>query len=219
MISKGEKMKKPISIALCGTHGVGKSTLAQALFKELDNLYKVNVGFVDSVARDCPFPINEDTTVKSQHWIITERIKRELELNDKDIIICSRTVLDDFAYLLRFQKQMWRKLGAVLYQDAVDFERKIVEHWMHNYNYIFYMPVEFKIKSDDKRSDSAEFQRDIDKIILKELDGYNFSTVSGSVEERLKTILNAINTDVEKIKQEKISIKEKTLDYLVSLSK
>ena len=54
-----------MKVAFIGTHGVGKTTLAYGLAMRLKQL-GANVGFLEEVARRCPFPINEETSLQAQ---------------------------------------------------------------------------------------------------------------------------------------------------------
>ena len=40
-----------------------------------------NVGFLEEIARRCPFPINEGTSLEAQTWILVETVRREIELS------------------------------------------------------------------------------------------------------------------------------------------
>ena len=52
----------PVKIAFLGTHGVGKTTLCFDLASRLKRL-DMSVDIVKEVARSCPLPINQDTTL------------------------------------------------------------------------------------------------------------------------------------------------------------
>ena len=85
-------------IAFVGTHGTGKTTLAHELVSKLKR-EGIDVGFLGEIARKCPLPINEQTSKKSQIWIILSQIIREIEEEGKsDFLICDRSVLDSYCY-------------------------------------------------------------------------------------------------------------------------
>jgi GTPase SAR1 family protein len=68
---------RPFKIALIGSHGVGKTTLCFGLaarLKERD----ISLDVVHEVARRCPLPINEETGVASESWILHTQIAEEL---------------------------------------------------------------------------------------------------------------------------------------------
>ena len=84
-----------MKIAFIGTHGVGKTTLCfelAALLKKRDK----TVEMVREVARFCPLPINRDTTVAAQSWILHTEIAEELVAEHKpELLFCDRSVPDD----------------------------------------------------------------------------------------------------------------------------
>ena len=70
-----------MKVAFIGSHGVGKTTLCfdlAARFKRLD----LNVDIVREVARHCPLPINQDTTLEAQAWILHTQIAQEIGADD-----------------------------------------------------------------------------------------------------------------------------------------
>ena len=90
-----------MKVAFIGTHGVGKTTLCFELAALLKKRDKV-VEMVREVARFCPLPINRDTTVAAQSWILHTEIAEELVAENKaEIVICDRSVLDNYCYLLQ----------------------------------------------------------------------------------------------------------------------
>ena len=95
-----------MKVAFIGTHGVGKTTLAFEMASQLKKL-GANVGFLEEVARRCPFPINEDTSLVAQTWILVETIRREIELSKVyPEVVCDRSVLDNYCYMeLKFGRQ------------------------------------------------------------------------------------------------------------------
>jgi adenylate kinase family enzyme len=66
-----------VKIALIGTHGVGKTTLCFDLAARLKRLDR-SVHLVTEVARDCPLPLNRDTTLDAQSWILHTQCAREI---------------------------------------------------------------------------------------------------------------------------------------------
>jgi len=67
-----------LKLALIGTHGVGKTTLAYeicSLLKKADH----NVELVTEVARRSPYAVNEGATLEGQLWILHTQISQELE--------------------------------------------------------------------------------------------------------------------------------------------
>lgn len=89
-------MKK---IALSGTHGVGKTTLAHQICIALKEL-QVNSTVIEEKARSCPFPINEKATVDTEIWMVHTQIRSELEAKAKryEAAIIDRCSLDAIVY-------------------------------------------------------------------------------------------------------------------------
>ncbi len=89
-----------MKLALIGTHGVGKTTLAYDICALLKKSGR-NVELVTEVARHCPFPVNEATTLEAQLWILHAQIAAELEAAHRATwVLCDRAVLDNYCYLV-----------------------------------------------------------------------------------------------------------------------
>ena len=128
-----------MKLALIGTHGVGKTTLAFdvcALLKKAGR----NVELVTEVARRCPFPINEGTTLEAQLWTLHTQIADELAAAQRaPYVLCDRSVLDNYCYLVnrcgrQAQLEHW------------------LQHWLESYNLLVGIPlVRESIYSEDFR--------------------------------------------------------------------
>ena len=66
-----------MKLALIGTHGVGKTTLCFELAARLKRR-NLDVEIVREVARRCPLPINQQTTVRAQEWILLTQMALEI---------------------------------------------------------------------------------------------------------------------------------------------
>lgn len=71
-----------LKVAFVGTHGVGKTTLCFDLAAQLKRL-DLGVDIVKEVARRCPLPINEETTLDAQAWILHTQIAEEIEASSQ----------------------------------------------------------------------------------------------------------------------------------------
>src|ERR1700712_2452954 len=87
-------------VAFIGSHGVGKTTLCYGLAARL-KARDLAVEVVHEVARRCPLPINEETSVAAQEWILHTQIAEELVAQARyPVVICDRSLLDNYVYLL-----------------------------------------------------------------------------------------------------------------------
>jgi thymidylate kinase len=141
-----------LKIAFIGTHGVGKTTLCFDLAARLKRL-DVSVDIVKEVARHCPLPINRDTTLDAQSWILHTQIAQEIALaNDYEAVVCDRSVLDNYAYLVH----------AAGRRSELD---DLVRRWVQSYTGLFKVPVTQAPSFDGTRDVSETFQREIDALI------------------------------------------------------
>lgn len=141
----GTRMK----IAFIGSHGVGKTTLCFDLASRLKRL-DLGVDIVKEVARSCPLPINEQTTLDAQAWILHTQIAQEVAAaNMYEAVICDRSVLDNYAYLVQ-------RVGRRKEYDA------LVRSWVGTYTGLFKVPVLQPPTFDGTRAVSPTFQMEID---------------------------------------------------------
>lgn len=141
-----------MKIAFIGSHGVGKTTLCYDLASRLKRL-DLGVDIVKEVARSCPLPINEATTLEAQAWILHTQIAQEIAaIREVGVVICDRSVLDNYAYLVH-------RIGRQTEYDG------LVDHWIRTYHALFKVPVLDVPSFDGKRAVSTVFQREIDDVI------------------------------------------------------
>ena len=142
-----------MKLALIGTHGVGKTTLAY----EICSLLKksaYNVELVTEVARQSPFPVNAATTLEGQLWILHAQIVAELDAARRaPHVICDRAVLDNYCYLVN-------KFGRQPHLEPW------LAWWMNSYSFLVGVPpVAFEIPSDGFRSEDRAFQQRIHDLL------------------------------------------------------
>ena len=141
-----------MKIAFLGSHGVGKTTLCfdvAARLKRLD----MAVDLVKEVARSCPLPINRDTTLEAQAWILHTQVAEEIAAGSRyDVVLCDRSVLDNYAYLVH---QVGRR---------PEYE-ELVRAWMRSYDGLFKVPIVAEPSFDGTRDTSATFQAEVDEVI------------------------------------------------------
>ncbi len=149
-------MGSPVKLALIGTHGAGKTTIAYEVCSLLKRSGQ-NVELVREVARRSPFPVNANTTLEGQLWILHTQIAAELEAaNGAPNVVCDRSVLDNYCYLVN-------KFGR-----QPELEQWLL-WWMKTYDLLVGIsPFSEPIIRDGFRSEDREFQRRIDEL-LKQL--------------------------------------------------
>ena len=144
-----------MKIAFIGTHGVGKTTLCYDLAASLKRR-DVSVELVREVARDCPLPINRETTVRAQAWILHTQIAWELQAEEKaEAVVCDRAVVDNFCYLKR----------AATGDPAEKVLEALVRAWMPSYGLLVKVPVVADPRYDGVRDTDVAFQHEIDEML------------------------------------------------------
>lgn len=175
-----------MKIGLCGTMSVGKTTLVNAL-KELPE-------FKDYITRTerskelmaQGIPLNTDSTLKGQCVFLAERSSELMVEN----IITDRTVIDVMAFA--------NCSTSMDIYDKEDFET-LAAHLVREYDYIFYVsPEGVEIEDNGVRETDANYRVIIDRSINTLLTKYNhriknLHTLSGSTEERIKLLKQAIS--------------------------
>ena len=146
-----------MKIAFIGTHGVGKTTLCYGLAARLKRR-DISLEVVHEVARRCPLPINEETSVDAQSWILHTQIAEELAAAARyPVVICDRSILDNYVYLLiaaGTQKRLERMLDS----------------WMKTYDLLVTVPVVEQPSADGVRATDPSFQLAVAERLERELE-------------------------------------------------
>jgi predicted ATPase len=139
-------------IAFIGTHGVGKTTLCYDLAAALKKR-GVSVDVVKEVARQSPLPINRQTSLEAQLWILSTQIAEEIRsAAAHDVVVCDRSVLDNYAYLvLAASRQRWLE--------------PLVNRWMKGYDLLIKVPIVGSPSPDGVRDTDELFVRSIDRLV------------------------------------------------------
>lgn len=138
-----------LKIAFVGTHGVGKTTLCYELAAWMKKR-EARVDMVREVARRCPLPINRETTLDAQSWILHTQIAEEIRVaNEQDVVICDRSVMDNYAYLIH------RRGPQKILDD-------LVRRWARTYTHLIKVPIVDPPSYDGVRDTNRVFQEAID---------------------------------------------------------
>jgi len=158
-----------LKLALIGTHGVGKTTLAYELCSLLKKSHH-NVELVTEVARQSPFPVNAATTLEGQLWILHAQIAAELDAARRaPHVITDRAVLDNYCYLVN-------KFGR---QPQLE---SWLAWWMNTYNVLVGVPpVAAEVPSDGFRSEDRVFQQRIHELLIELLSSSPFDQLRSPV--------------------------------------
>ena len=151
-VSENETGGACLKIAFIGTHGVGKTTLSFELAARLKRM-DCPVDMVKEVARSCPLPLNRETTVEAQAWILYTQVAREIEgAAIHRALVCDRSVLDNYAYLVE-------RFGRLEPLDTV------VRSWLPSYALLAWVPVLGDPQFDGVRDTDRLYQRRIEETI------------------------------------------------------
>lgn len=183
-------------IAVVGTHGVGKTTLAQAFVQRLAGenisceLAPEMPRVICNLANDNGFFRQGNNTVLKQILLIYSQAQIEFQKSQgrADIIICDRSILDHWAYTKYFFADALKRDGVLhLYEH-------FISEFCRTYTKLFYIPIEFPLTDDGVREGDEEFQKAIDKIIFDLLNNYSlpYFVVRGSVQKRCQNIFESI---------------------------
>lgn len=146
-------------IAFIGTHGVGKTTLTYGLAARLKSR-DLSLEVIVEVARRCPLPLNRETTRAAQAWILHTQIADELAAEARyPLILCDRSVLDNYTYLLVAEGRDGLLEG-------------VVGSWLHTYALLVHVPVieGNGVTTDGVRSSDPSFQALVEKRLNDEME-------------------------------------------------
>src|SRR5438128_7441921 len=150
--------------------GIGMKTLSYELYAHMKKKYKI-VEMVSEDARFCPLPINRETTVAAQSWILHTEIAEELVADNKaEIVICDRSVLDNYCYLLQTGKHPMLE--------------PLVKWWTTTYHLLIKVPVVGSLQFDGLRDVDIAFQRTVDETIDRVLEEWQFPVLQLDRERR-----------------------------------
>ena len=186
-----------MKITICGSQGVGKTTLVDNLPEKYQKyvIKKVIRNIVEK--SDKRIKVNEKADMCSQTSFFEAYLNI---LSDKKDYITDRGLLDVCAYTSYLMYK--RKLGSGLYM----IQRRCVEEYIQkNPDAVFiYIPIEFELEVDGFRSLDKTYQDECDRSIRMVFDdlGINPIVICGPQEKRDKEFLKVIET-IEKGKKPK----------------
>lgn len=165
-------------IAIAGAHGVGKTTLSNAL---KDNLALPILPDVAVEAFQKGFAISEQTPPEVQFWMFSRQL--ELEKSTKRFI-ADKCLIDYSVYAdIIFADNRVKELLAEMVRKNID------------YSHVLYLPIEIPLEDNGIRSLDPGFQKMVDERYLRKLDdwGISYDIIRGSKQDRLAAALSIIN--------------------------
>lgn len=180
-------------IAFIGTHGVGKTTLCYGLAGRLKRR-DVSLEVVHEVARRCPLPINEETGVASESWILHTQAAEEIVAETRyPVVICDRSVLDNYVYLLLAS-------GPRPGLDAW------IDEWMATYDLLVEVPAVESPRADGVRSEDPGFQRLVEDRLSHELRERGLASLRLPPEARAGWLETVEATVLERLRPPQLSL-------------
>lgn len=179
-------MKK---IALCGTHGIGKTTALYRIAYTLKK-YGYNVHTINETARSCPLPINKEATIDTQKWILGKQLMLESELQYKkdkiDFILCDRSILDVFIY------------GFLIDPDFSKSIEPLMKEHMKTFDLILHLQKDDShFRNDGERCIDSHFRNKINQLFLETIKIYEIPVVRIKLDE-LKEYMKSYIKEVMK---------------------
>lgn len=179
---------KMFKIAIAGNHGTGKTTLLNNMKIFIESLGK-SVYLVKESARECPFPISEDTSDKSQRWIWKEHLRHELnaESENPDFVLCDRTLMDNLIYYKYLVDSRYNGCDLI-FDKFVEYTK----YWINTYDYISVLPMNLEfLKNDGKRIIDIDMTYKLEDLFIKYLKPYqNIDINRFNYKEKLLEIIN-----------------------------
>lgn len=177
-----------INLVLTGSHGVGKTTLAGALATALRGRGSVEV--IPETARllaEKGYLVNDEMNDRGVIAYINMYLKNT-RCTTAEYILSDRSIFDLYLYVSNSKTRAVAETTKSMIKELVFLESARVDTYV-------YVPVEFAMMADGLRPEDEEYRRSIDRSV-KDLTRY-FSlkcvAVSGSVEQRVHSVLEAVN--------------------------
>lgn len=195
-------------IALVGAYGAGKTTLANALTSILD------VPRVQGSVMDRPLGVGHRTIIDCTHGELIQLATRRFvervvnETSAADGFISDGSVLHEWIYTKvrvvagsfpdrPVDLAAWPRPPAVsVYEEVIDQIGLLMrEHVATRYDLLVHLPVEFALR-DQTPPISEDFRIISDRLLIDALqaDGIPFHLVTGSVEQRIRAVLDILRS-------------------------
>ena len=172
----------PQMIGITGTHGIGKTTLAEHLAYVANDMgIKATVlgEVVRTLQNDPNFKIHGEQDIETTNLIIEKQMEaeRELKNSDYDIVFCDRTIFDPLYYFFATKKyrpmfEDWLFKDKII--EGLHFDEGKIVTWLYEsdarYDHIIFAEIpdsETKIEDDGFRNVDIEYQKEVQDIAEK----------------------------------------------------
>jgi len=165
--------------AFCGTHGVGKSTILQAINPYFDQwgLKLIDNSSNAKQLKEMGHAINDAGTEFVQYVVAASHVSNFAK---RYSWFADRCIVDGCAYMMesKVNHHCWEAVRSQCW------------HFKHLYDQIFYIPIEFDMPEDGYRKIDEEYRYRVDGNMKEILSNSNkVTTVRGNVEERVASIV------------------------------
>lgn len=182
-------MKK---IAIAGTHGVGKTTLAYSLAENFNHLVvKLNSQLARSLIKK-GYPLGQEATMESYIQYVIAQLRAEQELEKCDIFISDRTLLDPLAYAI----VNYEYIDSNVPTSIIEMLKRIWLLELQQYDLYVFVPIEFAMQSDGIRPENEDYRKKVQEqmLFLLEENNVNYIKVSGTSVERTAQVTKALGS-------------------------
>lgn len=180
-----------ISVAIAGSHGVGKTTLAYSLAAHYRaRSVSLNTQIARSIIRK-GYPLGKEATSESYVQYIIAQLTAEQKNQNSDMFISDRTLLDPLSYAIVNLKAG----NSVVPQSIIEMIKRIWLLELQQYNLYIFVPIEFPMQNDGVRPEGDEYRELVEKQMVQLLDEYQvkYIRVSGTPKDRNAQASKAID--------------------------
>ena len=176
-----------MKIGLCGTMSVGKTTLVNALKKEIEFKNYIFRTERSKYLNSMGIPLNTDSTLKGQLVFAAERAAELMQKN----IITDRTIIDVMAFC---------ELSKSMSKAEKQHINGVLWHLIKEYDIIFHIDdLSIPIEDNGVRETDKDYRLDIHQKISSILGMHRWMpgkvvTISGTTEERINKIKTTLDT-------------------------
>lgn len=178
-------------IAITGTHGVGKTTLAHSLKSSFEDLTVVlNCQIARTLIKN-GYSLGKEATAESYIQYVIAQLRAEQISEECDLFISDRTLLDPLAYAIVNREY----IGSSVPESIIEMLKSIWLLESKQYDLYVFVPIEFDMPADGIRPEGEEYRKKIEAQMYSLLNEYNvnYITVSGTLIDRNTQVYEAIN--------------------------